>query len=136
MGTTLRQIQSPEIKLETIDNIRSFTPVYIKDNDTLLLRPDRPQPATSVDINGELWLRIDVESGEVVGVEIEDFESVFLKKHPELARAWQDVKPLCHRKLYRTSETTWQSFLLIVLDFLRTLFAKNPYQIRAEIVPA
>lgn len=118
-----------QIDYGTMNNIKSFTPVYHKDEDTFFLRPEKPRPATSVDWDGEFWLRVDPESGEVVGLEIEDFETVFLKKHPELASAWKEAKPLCHRKMsHGYVETTWEAFLRIILEFLQTFLKKNPQQ--------
>src|SRR5437016_4677597 len=48
-------------------------------------------PATSVNIDGELWLRVDPHSGEVYGLEIEAFRQDFLKRHKDIGKLW---KPL------------------------------------------
>ncbi|GAI10756.1 unnamed protein product [marine sediment metagenome] len=129
MGSEIIGSDSLQIDYGTMNNIKSFTPVYHKDEDTFFLGPEKPRPATSVDWDGEFWLRVDPESGEVVGLEIEDFETVFLKKHPELASAWKEAKPLCHRKMSHSyEETTWEAFLRIILEFLQTFLKKNPQQ--------
>jgi len=129
MGREIIGSDRLQIDYGTMNNIKSFTPVYHKDEDTFFLRPKKPCPATSVDWEGEFWLRVDPESGEIVGLEIEDFETVFLKKHPELASAWKEAKPLCHRKKpHSYEETTWEAFLRIILEFLQTFLKKNPQQ--------
>ena len=64
--------------------------------DTLMVLFAENRPATSLDTNveGELLIRYDPETSEVVGVEIEGFERFFIgKHHPELANAWAVLKP-------------------------------------------
>jgi hypothetical protein len=127
--TNMMNIPQAPINLDTLKNIESFILVYHEDEDTLFVRPDNPRPATSLDWNGEVWIRIDLESGEVVGLEIDDFEGFFLKKHPELALAWQQVKPLCHRKKKDIcEEPLWISFIKIITAFLLQLFRTTPQQ--------
>ena len=46
-------------------------------------------PAVSVSIDGELWLRVDPDSGEVYGFEIEAFEAHFLKRHYDVWALWK-----------------------------------------------
>ena len=129
MGRKITDLDSLQIDYDTMNNIKSFTPVYHEDEDTFFLHPEKPRPATSVDWGGEFWVRVDPENGEVVGLEIEDFETVFLKKHPDLASAWEEVKPLCRRKRSRGyEETTWDAFLRIILEFLREFLKENPQQ--------
>jgi len=129
MGRKIIDLDSLQIDYDTMNNIESFTPMYHEDEDTFSLHPEKPRPATSVDWDGEFWIRVDPENGEVVGLEIEDFETVFLKKHPDLASAWEEVKPLCHRKrLHGYEETIWDAFLRIILEFLRVFLKENPQQ--------
>lgn len=129
MGRKIIDLDNPQIDYDTMDNIKSFTPVYHEDEDTFFLRPEKPCPATSIDWGGEFWIRVNPENGRVVGIEIEDFESVFLKKHPELASAWKEAKPLCQRKRsHGYEETTWDAFLRIIFEFLRAFFRENPQQ--------
>jgi uncharacterized protein YuzE len=106
--------------------------VYHSKEDTLFLRPDKPRPATSFDLNGEVWVRIDPENGEIVGLEIEDFESFFLKKHPEIATVWKEVKPWISRGKKEKQEL----FQLIISDFLLTFLKENPYQQSFNLIPA
>ncbi|MDP9236514.1 MAG: DUF2283 domain-containing protein [Chloroflexota bacterium] len=56
---------------------------YDDESDTLHIHFGVPRSAVSVDFDGLVWLRMLPESGEVVGLEIEDFEQAFLKQHPE-----------------------------------------------------
>jgi len=72
----------------------------------------KPRPAVSIDCDGEFWIRVDPSTGEIVGLEIEDFESVFLKKHPELQRTWQEAKPLCRNKFRKYTLTPRRSVRL------------------------
>lgn len=54
---------------------------------TLSLMP--AQPAVSTDVGGEGWVRIIPGTGEVVGLEVEDFRSIFLQHHSDLAVSWE-----------------------------------------------
>ena len=122
-------IENLKIDFNTINNIANFMLTYHEDEDTLFIRPDVPRPATSFDWNGEIWIRVDPTTGEVLGLEIDDFEAVFLKRYPEISVAWESVKPTCHRKLPRKNQdTAWDSFTKIVLNFLLKFFSENSYQ--------
>lgn len=138
MAGTDTKLDTPKIDLSTLtlDKIKAFQLVYHDDEDVLFLRPDTPRPATSFDLEGEVWIRFDPETGEIVGLEIEDFESIFLKKHPELAEGWAEAKPLCHRRTIKSGTSmTWESFLLIMVNFLLKFLRENPQQIELDIVP-
>jgi hypothetical protein len=115
----ISQMDNPVINLNTIENVKDFILIYHSDDDTLFARPEPARPATSLDWDGELWVRVDPETGEILGLEIDDFETVFLKKHPDLAQAWQEVKPLCHQKRTKKyDDESWESFLRIIYEFL------------------
>jgi hypothetical protein len=114
---------------ETVGNLKDCHLIYHDAGDTLFVRSESPSPATSFDLNGEVWIRILPESGEIVGLEIDDFESVFLKKYPELANAWAEIKPRCIRKKTETHIENRESFIVIILNFVRQLFNENPLQI-------
>ena len=65
-----------------------------EETDSLLVLFAENRPATSQDVKGELWIRYDSQSGEIIGVEIDDFEQLFLTEfHPEFARGWKSLKP-------------------------------------------
>ena len=120
---------NPHIDFDTIGNIKTFDLIYHDNEDTLFARPATPRPATSLDWEGELWVRVDPETGEIVGLEIDDFEAVFLRKHPALAKAWQEAKPLCHRRrIKKYEDASWESFLRIIYEFLVQFFEDNPAQ--------
>ncbi|MBE0431328.1 MAG: DUF2283 domain-containing protein [Dehalococcoidia bacterium] len=138
MGRTVMKSDAPQIDSAslTLDRIKTFQLSYHDDQDVLFVRSEPPRPATSLDLEGEIWVRFDPETGEIVGFEIEDFEAIFLKKHPEVAQAWKEVKPLCHRRgTKKGADMTWESFLLIIVNFLLTFFRENPRQTRLDIVP-
>lgn len=139
MGRTAMKLDTPQIDFSTLtrDRIKAFHLVYHDAEDVLFLQPDAPRPATSFDLEGEMWIRFNPETGEIVGLEIEDFEAIFLRKHPEVAQAWAEVKPLCRRKAKkRDADMTWESFLLIIVNFLLAFLRDNPQQMRLGIAPA
>jgi hypothetical protein len=125
---------SPQVDFKTIDNISKFACSYHEHEDTLFIRTPVPRPAVSVDWDGELWLRVDPSSGEIVGIEIEDFESVFLKKYPQLIQAWKTARPYCCKQ--GTSKNGADSSLTIIFNFLRLLFKENPKQGKVNLIPA
>ena len=135
MAEVLREGIAPiQPDLTTLDNVRSFTPEYDAETDTLFLSPDNPRVATSVDCAGELWIRVDPESGEIVGVEIEDFEGVFIKNHPDVAAAWRKVRP---RSLIRkTKVAKADSFPATLVAFLRGFLPRCSPQQRLIVMPA
>src|SRR4030042_4280985 len=135
MGTTtMMRIQNPPVDLSTLDNIKHFKMIYHEREDALFIRPDKARPATSVDWNGEIWIRVDPNNGEIVGFEIDDFEAVFLKKHPELAKGWESVKPRCRPRSKRSKETSWESYIMVILRFLKDSFKNNPQQLTFGIL--
>jgi len=74
---------------------------YDKRHDMLSITAIPARPAVSIDIEGEVWLRVVRATGEVVGFEFEDFREHFLPRHPELAQAWRTTYP---SRLGRTHE--------------------------------
>jgi hypothetical protein len=77
-----------DIKIDrsTFDNMLKFKTEYNEKLDILTMQPDNPPPAVAVDCDGEYWLMVNPVNGAVVGVEIEDFKSVFLKNHPDFRK--------------------------------------------------
>lgn len=67
-----------------IKNRDNFNVSYNAKRDILFLQLKNPPPAISVDCNGLFWLRVNPQNGEVVGVEIEGYRKVFLKRYHEL----------------------------------------------------
>ena len=70
-----------KIDYDTIDDINSFVSKYDKEIDTLIIQPKRPIPAVSVDWDGDFWVRMNPDNGEIVGIEIEDYKEFFSKKY-------------------------------------------------------
>ena len=56
----------------------------------------------SIDADEDILIRFDVETGDVLGLVIDDFESHFLKKRPELAAGWAALKPEGQNGFHRT----------------------------------
>lgn len=118
-----------QLDWKSLTNLMSGTTIYHADEDTFFLRQKEPQPATSFDWDGELWIRYNPQTGEIVGIEIENFEQIFIKKHPEIAKVWKDFKPLClHKRTRNRDEPIWESFIRIFVQFISELFRKNPQQ--------
>ena len=65
-------------------NRDNFAVNYNAKRDILLLQLKNAPPAISVDCSGLFWLRVNPKNGEVVGVEIEGYRKVFLKRYREL----------------------------------------------------
>ena len=127
-------VNAPQINLKSIENLKTFEIVYDEDEDVFFARPHMPRPATSLDWEGEIWVRMDVNTGEIVGLEIDDFENVFLKKHPNLAKAWQEAKPLCcQKRTNKYEDESWASFLRIIYAFFCEFFNDNPIQSAFDI---
>lgn len=125
----MNPVNAPQIDLKTMENLKTFEIVYNNVEDILFARPGVPRPATSFDWDGEIWVRIDPVTGEIVGLEIDDFESVFLKKHPDLAKAWQEAKSLSSRKrTNKYEDDSWASFRRIIYAFFNEFFSNNPTQ--------
>ncbi len=87
MDKTLNR-KAKELKIDwnTRNNILKFKDEYNSKRDILLIYSEEDRPAVSIDCNGEYWIRVDPQNGEIVGIEIEDFKKVFLKKHPGITK--------------------------------------------------
>ena len=83
-----------EIDYKTVDNIRSFVLSYDKEADSLMLQTSMPVPAISVDFDGDFWVRVQPESGLIVGIEIEDYKSFFHKKYSMLLKGKGVINPI------------------------------------------
>lgn len=78
-----------EMKVDwrTIKNLRDYDSVYDEKSDILLIQTSEQRHLVSVDCGGEFWMRVDPDTGEIFGVEIEAFKKVFLKKHKKEFRS-------------------------------------------------
>jgi uncharacterized protein YuzE len=83
------------INWDTIYNVLNFESYYDAKLDVLYAHSKDNRPAVSIDCDGEFWIRVDSNTGEIFGIEIEDFKKIFLKKHP-LAKKSEDayIKPI------------------------------------------
>lgn len=95
-------------------NPRTTKVSYDAKGDILILLFETGKLATSVD-QGEFWLRMDPITGNVHGVEIENFEAAFLKRHPNLAVGWDENKRTLRRRRSRPSN---EPLIQAILDSL------------------
>jgi len=114
----------PMPKVEEFDPSQ-FSLVYDKKHDTLFIRRAVPRPGTSIDLEGEMWVRMDPRTGEILGFEIEDFKRVFLARHPDIASAWHEAND--RGRLFRRQR---ESLLAIIIDFIRRFLDVHPQQPR------
>jgi uncharacterized protein YuzE len=120
----------PVPQLEGLDWSSSWALRYDKKADVLYVHTSVPRAAISVDLEGEMWLRMDPATGEVYGFEFEDFEKVFLAAHPDLASAWREAKPALTGQLELTN------WLNILFEFIRQHFAgRHPQQLSLSPQP-
>lgn len=123
MGTEVNKLNNDTINLETLKNIMSFIPLYLEDIDTLIFQPENPVPAISVDCDGDVILRIDPKTKEIVGIEIEDLEGYFIIKYPAFAPIWKQMKGIIKRN--KCENETLTTFLTIVQELLNEFFDKQ-----------
>ena len=84
-----------KINWNTLDNINDFMVDYNQDDDILLMQSKKERPSISIDCDGEFWCRIDPKTGEILGIEIEDFQRIYLRNHPELLSALAtNIRPI------------------------------------------
>jgi len=96
---------------------QKMTVHYDAKRDTLIVRVGPPRAAISYDVSGEAWIRYIPDTKEVVGIEIENFESYFLKQHPEIAERW---RPSNARKFLRKrSGAQTEGFLSQLVKLLK-----------------
>ena len=135
MATQIVKTEYPQIDLNSIKELKDLKCIYHKNEDTLFIRPEKPAPATSVDWEGEIWVRVDMKSGKIVGFEIDDFESIFLKKHPEIAKAWEEYRCLNRNRRIKPKKRNdfCESFYRILYNFLIALFNTHPQQLSLGI---
>ncbi|AQU02572.1 hypothetical protein [Dehalococcoides mccartyi] len=70
-----------------------FNVTYDKENDILLLQVDRDEDTISVDCEGIFWLRVNPQTGEILGVEIEGYRKVFLKLSRKINHDLEKMNP-------------------------------------------
>jgi uncharacterized protein YuzE len=113
--TTNEELPTP--RMDQLPDPATWSWRYDKEDDVLFVSVGAPRAAISVDIDGEFWIRIDPVSGEVHGFEFEDFENVFLKRHPDVAVAWRELnKP---KEVAPPAKASW---ITILLEFIAKAF--------------
>ena len=117
-------IEIPELKW----NQEAFqNHAYDKQRDILFIRQEPKRAGISLDIGGHLWVRFDPESGDVIGIEIEDFERVFLAKYPEMKLGWDQLKPRI-TKIKKPDKSKVIEYLHLLLMFVRDMVNYHPHQ--------
>lgn len=117
MARELMQSGLPSPRMDDLPDPRTWNWHYDKEDDVLHLAVTEPRPAISIDVDGQFWIRIDPETGEVFGFEFEDFESVFLQLHPNVAAAWRELnRP---KKVVQLARASW---LTILQDLIARTF--------------
>lgn len=125
-------ITIPELKWHEKAFLR-FEHSYDKQRDILFVYGTPKKPAVSLDLGGHVWVRFLPESGEVVGIEIEDFERVFLIKYPELKVGWEQVKPRIVKR-FKPDENGFVDYLRILLAYLKNIMETHPPQL--SLIPS
>jgi hypothetical protein len=71
---------------------------YDGDTDMLYARqhlfaPTEDEPASTMEhVEDEVWIIRNLKTGRPIGIMIEDFERVFLKRHPDIALMWMESR--------------------------------------------
>ena len=112
----LSQIKEPHLKWD-LERFSRFTRAYDSKRDVFFAYEEPKRPAISMDVGG-VWERFDPKTEDVIAVEIQDIESIFLKRHPEFVQGWEVLKPSITKTLRRADDTS------VLAEFLRFLLFK------------
>ena len=93
-----------------------FNPLFV---DSLMVLFVENRDAINADVgeHGDMMIRYDSQTGDVIGLEIELFEYHFLKQHPELADGWAALKPEDDGGFHKSPWLTGD----VALDYARRL---------------
>lgn len=119
------EIPVPQLELDA-DTFSGFTRSYDKRRDILFINTTPKRAAISLDVGGHFWVEFDPETDEVVGIQIDDFESVFLMKYPELRSGWQRDKPLIVKPFKREGDVA--EYLRFLIMHLQNIVKAHPFQ--------
>ena len=119
------------LNLNTLHLLTDYIPVYHQEEDTLFIRPVRTVPCVSYDWDGEFWIRVKPDTGEISGIEIENFEKIFMKKefmkmYPEIRQTWRKIKPLCAQRKSQTCHDDIKPFLRAMTNLISDMVKHNP----------
>ena len=79
-------IVKDKINYKSIDNMFVFITKYDKESDTLTFRPKKAEPSVSVNFNDDFWVRVNPETNNIVGIDVENYKTYFSKKYHEYLR--------------------------------------------------
>jgi uncharacterized protein YuzE len=119
-------IEIPQFHLDQVA-LSSCARSYDRQRDILYVYKTPKCPAISFDVGGHLWIRYAPETGEVVGLEIEDFEKVFLVKYPELKVGWDQLKPKITKP--RPNGAATAEYLKLLMMFVKDILRTHPQQL-------
>jgi uncharacterized protein YuzE len=81
-----KAMSNAQINWSTRNNLLKCKVDYNEKRDIFIAYSEDEREVISIDCDGEYWVRIDPKNGEILGIEIEDFRRVFLKKHPQIGK--------------------------------------------------
>jgi uncharacterized protein YuzE len=87
---------------------------YDAETDTLFFRLNEAL-TTAKHLDEEMWLLIDPTTGRVVGLMVEDFKRIFLKRHPDLEVAYANAHP---PRMRRVSQSVADAFVRVFMGWL------------------
>ena len=118
----------PEPVVAPFESETEFDLSYDAKNDIfqMVRRSFAGRPAVSLDVDGEFWLRMDPETGEIFGVEIEDFEGNFLVTNPQLRAGWPEVR----QRLTKSRRGSEASAIRAIAEYVGQAVRARPPQLR------
>ena len=122
----IAEIPVPELRWNS-EIIDTFVRSYDSERDILFAHTMPKRPAMAMDVGGHLWIRFDPETHEVIGIEIEDFERVFLVKYPELSLGWTEDKPKITKPL-RNDVGSVSEYLRFLIMYVKGMLEHHPLQ--------
>ena len=63
----------------------------------VVLNDSKGRLAINTPLDDLAWARYDVETGEVLGFEIEGFVAAYISAHPKFAEVWTSIEPVAQR---------------------------------------
>jgi len=79
-------------------SIKALEFSYHGEDDTAFVHVHQPRPAVSLDVGGDMWLRVDPDTDEVVGLEVHAFAKGFLIRHSKIATFADDTMKAARQK--------------------------------------
>jgi hypothetical protein len=112
------------------DALGSFSMSYDKQRDILFAYLVPKQPAVSFDVGGHFASRFNPETGDVVGIEFEDFPKVFLFKCPELRPEWDNIKSTITKRSRKYNHA--DEYLQFLLEWAKRTLKAHPSQLALD----